>query len=91
MIKFDDRFSADHDGRQWVLTETYMGKAGKKDGVPKEQTRDSYYGNLRQVCAQVLDMSVAEYFSGTQASLDDVIQYLMEKEWQLEGHIRGFE
>lgn len=94
MIKFDDRFSADHDGRQWVLTETYMGKETKREGkvLPaKEQTRESYYGSLRQVCKKVLDQSIAGAYTEEQASTEDLMSLIYNMEWKLEGMARGFE
>jgi hypothetical protein len=94
MIKFDERFSAEHDGRQWVLIETYMGKETKKDGKvypAKEQTRESYYGNLSQVCRKILDLSAGEFVSSGDVSPEDLIRFFQEKTWKLEGIYRGFE
>jgi len=83
LIKLNDKFKAKHDGRQWVLYETYMGKG--KDKQPKEQVRESYHSSLRQACQKVVDVSAASC-----GDAEMIINMLNKAGWVLEGKARGY-
>lgn len=83
MIKINDNFKAKHDGRCWVLYETYMGK--DKDKNPKEQVRETYHSTLRQVCSKVIDVSAAHC-----GRAEQIMDMLDKSAWTLEGKVRGY-
>jgi len=53
MIKLEDRFGLTKDKYQWILTHFYVGKDRK--GNDKEQSKDTYHGNLDQVSNYILN------------------------------------
>lgn len=57
-MRITDKLRAEHDGRQWILYETYTGV--DRAGNPKEHQREYYYGNIGQVFRKVIDKSVTE-------------------------------
>ena len=60
-MKINDRFSLTSDKYQWILIERYEGK--DKDGNPKQNERQYYYPNLKQVANKLLDIDCKEYES----------------------------
>jgi len=85
MIRLNDKFTAKHDGRQWVLLETYMGKSKDKPPVPKEQVRETYHSTLHQACKKVVETSVVDCEDAM-----DIIEALERAGWLLEGLASGY-
>jgi len=83
MIKLNDNFKADWDGRQWILYEAYLGKDAK--GIDKNQTRSSYHSTLRQACKKVVDASVVGCGDAVA-----VIAAMDKAGWVLEGQSSGY-
>jgi len=84
MIKLNDSFNAKWDGRQWILSEAYMGKAAK-DKEPQMQSRETYHSTLRQACKKVIDASVVDCVDAAA-----VIATMDKAGWVLEGQAAGF-
>ena len=82
-MKINNKFKAEWDGRQWILTEAYEGK--DKQGAPKTHFKESYHATLRQVSKYIINSTAAAC-----ASLEQVIDAMEKAEWKLEGDLRGF-
>ena len=72
MIKINHRFSIERDEFCWKLFEFRASKSrksknGKKSGKPIVTSKVSYYGNLTQICDEILDRSL-----GTCTSLEGI-------------------
>jgi hypothetical protein len=58
MIKINDKFVIDQDLYSWTLTYNYAGK--DKDGNNKQQSKQTYHANLKQVASCIINYSAKE-------------------------------
>ena len=72
------RFEISNDKYQWILTEYYDGR--DKNGNPKMQSRENYFGTLEQVCLEIVnrDSKLADDVAGMIEAMSESARRISE-------------